>query len=1551
MKRLRTYLHSRGNFAHSSSELDQDFDRECTERSLSNFALSNHTLGSQSSSTPQSSRAHNEPTVYTHTQRSLKIPISHDPIRPAAAAAVIAPSLSSTRSESIPSSPLTKPSPSRLRKPAPKYNADRIHTSNPGIASIATAPSSPISSSFITSPLSPSFQQNFRAESISDSLSFTTAPSTFATSPSPTSLSFFGRVAGPLNNNDIIDTDTNTNGSSLYNNTHSRSKSVRIIVPDDALLGAASSRRNGNGRNNNHVDSRLRSVSAPGTRPIAFPSRVGPGFKTGFGFGGRGSGGRFVFPSGTAGDTSSGFPFPSPSPSFPSSSPSVGGVTTSAIGGGGGGSGSVLLGVVHEHANTGGAEVDLNGEEEEEEIFSSSFSDSDVDGREEEEEDDIDEEDEEEDEQTDTSTQSRVARQQIEAESRTGWSCSSASTRTNSINFDALDNLPVSIFDQVEDEFDRSGFVSGSESEVGVGGVGGRNWMDGRGLGHGHGNGNRHGQKVSSVSAREFGLVGVGGGSCRPLNIQPKPSKSRTGSASDCGLAIVGGGGYLHTPEPSADSQDTSVSASATLHEDITGSLLSVAASSNCGSGTLKDGVQGRSQTPEPQSRSQNQDQNAPPPLRRRHRHSYSLALAYEYHRRVGSGSSTLSDSPPPLSPLGPRLRQGQGQGPGAGALPVPHVLSAFMEGRAPIPYGNEGKMGWVGRESGRVGDRDRKPVYHTHTLHQHLTPLLPGMHTVISLEGREYLVVLESILEEKGGGVGSSTGKDEDHLSTSSPAERGSRVRVRVVGGYSKERMYPGAYVVMFIEERECLVRVIREIKAGDVRSESQDGVRVNKEKEVIRAGSNPHHMSWRPGMHITVGLAGDTFLVVQIEQLEVLNPSNLNLDKDGDQDFLVQVAGIDAGWWTIPEPGGHVVLILSGGEETEGLKGRKWGRKWRQEYLVCVVRRLTRTFQPKVDGSLMEVGHQDRLPDSGDRNENRIKRETMKNSGLTLTMPVVDPPASPSTPPLPLSPSLPDVLTLARGYRYLSCNPLKGSLRFELLLEDRSDECYNTYMVPHGGTSTWVVTGGERDASWVFRKVVNESKSLNESTGSIRVEPSGDSTSPDLPHHFSFERQGPNDAWVFKPAMYDHSGMMIPSSSSLSSHSSKEVPIASHLPINLDELLMNQGSTLRGGVGWTIFVTKLLLLRREAGDIIVFHLTPASREQVRELGRRVRVSRDESVKQLGMQRTDTGGEAQNNAEDSRRDDVAATAQNGAANHKVNKLLQRSLLPQITVPEAHRAAPAPPKKRRDDEAEGHDNQEHSSFRLLRCGRDGELIFSPYDLQNTPTLQAEFGTLNADSSFSYASRKRSGSRSGEFTGDFVVYGKSRAEAGLVSYVFYPTDHDDIRPESMGFDKPRKYIYKTNNDNDAWMFFPLNQSSDGHLLGLNVDRCLFRAFMDDTGRIMLDQLPIKKTHPYPIRPGLIRASVSDGVMFPSGLSLNRTNPNGDIYNVTKDGESQKNISSSRRWKNNRSISEEVDITNSKFPNISPGHKSPTEVSAEKVVRRPILLRKRTISFAL
>ncbi|KIK66058.1 hypothetical protein GYMLUDRAFT_38535 [Collybiopsis luxurians FD-317 M1] len=1309
---------------------------------------------------------------------------------------------------------------------------------------------------------------------------------------------------------------------------HGRSKSVRIVVPDDAVLGAAPDRF------------RLRSMSSPG---------VG----TGVGVGVTAGGGRFGFVGSTPGVGSSYTHRPSGGNmgmGLGLGAPGGGGSGIGGGFGGGGSSGSGGGGLVpssslevvpeYEHQDEDGdGEIwadceneDVDGDDER--LLSSSFSDSEVDSGKEDEEEADDDDDDEDDE---TSTYSSPSTQ---THSIHGSTCS--------VNLDLLDNLSSSAFALDGTEFAHAHTHTHKPAHTHT-----VSWVSASAAGGGVVD-----MKIQSQNIDQTMNDEVGG--CRPLNIRSR-SSVETRKYQDTGAVAGGGGGYLHTPDPSVDSSN---GASATLHDSTT----NMSSSSSSGSGTPKAERHGL-QTPE-----HHQDPQHYPPLRRRHRHSYSLALAYEHHSRANSASSSLPASSP--------------------------ASSTFVD---------------PGALSVSAGDRSGHPDCYT--------PLLSGMSTVVSLEGREYLVVLESLLHssEPEPGSGLELGPAQNNCTpTLSPPDV--RVRVRVVGGGPRwrERFFPGAYVVMYIEEKECLVKVVRELRIDAPSSlpfsedNGQDGDAVAEGASRSRASSdsnpdlNPYHMSWLPGMHITVNLAGDTFLVVQVERLGVLphppspapaskptalasaNGLDTNIGSadpnfssvangliDDVHDERVQIAGVNAAWWALPEAGNHVVLIMSRGDGE--------GKKRRREYLVRVVRRLTCSFDGRgIGGPQVRVESEKAVGNSNGKDneveangaavekEDKVGEDVCEFRGedeestakpATVTMPL-SPPQSVSSPPLlPVPCQNPTVLTLARGYRYLSSAPSSysddagGSLQFELLLEDRSDERFQTYMLPQDAHATWVVSGGQRDASWVFRKVLRKADMEIEEPWSrdnrkSRLEASGDSSSADLPHHFLFKREGLNDAWVFSSVSYDSSGgIQLPCSPSSSSLDLSSSPAVSRLPEDLDELLTNQGSTVKKGVGLTIFVSKLVLRRREDGDIVLFYLSPASREQVRELGRRVRATREAAAKQAQIQvqkRSLEDGRWCNmvGPNESLSDEAGSTCSQSDPHPNL------AIAPQFTAEPGNAQGVSSSSGNDDEVEESKHDRKHSPFRVLRCECEGELVFAPCDLQSA--------------SWQVLSGARS-SRSAGFTGEFLVYGKSDLEKESISFTFYPADHDDIQQELKGTSSStqlRRYIYKMNHENDAWMFVPLDGDEFGDTGGGRLYLgSLFRAFMDDTGKIMLNQLPLKT--PHAIRPGRIRASCSDGVADNSRLSLPPPNIRSHSFDLKRRNGSvdSESFAPSGELKHSRPLSEQSSMKKFKFPSPSANgsglkslgverrSSSSSATTAAERSARPNLRSKRTISFAL
>ncbi|KAJ3997083.1 hypothetical protein F5050DRAFT_1754498 [Lentinula boryana] len=759
-------------------------------------------------------------------------------------------------------------------------------------------------------------------------------------------------------------------------------------------------------------------------------------------------------------------------------------------------------------------------------------------------------------------------------------------------------------------------------------------------------------------------------------------------------------------------------------------------------------------------------------------------------------------------------------------------------------------------------------------------TPLLPGMSSVINFEGTEFLVTVESLLEGSAGHIKNRNSRPVD-------------VRARIVGGGSqwRERLCPGAYVVMFIEGEECLVKVVKELKV----ELTQDQTQMSLPHSPINPSSpasdtsdsddhdaNPHYMSWCSGMHITVTLARDTFLVVQIERLGLLPIGSSTLSYttkdetenaaggldtsavyDDDDSSRAQIAGINEQWWTLPENGSHIVLILK-------------RKKRRREYLVRVVRRLTTTGLAQAPPSLNDGSQDKRISEppgseiayeaispgqhSGTRilqsehvQASQIRRSSFPSSFRTpTTFSFASPPPS-STAPAMNS----DVLILARGYRYLTgSSDGSGGLRFELLLEDRINDLYASYMVPSTDIAdgrrqslTWLVSGGQshRDASWVFKKdgkplssIQDDRLSRNSRTdGAVGECRSGNATA-DLPHQFVFEKQAPNDAWVFKPAFADQV---------VSTYFPLSPPPKSNAPPDLDELLSNEGSTFRKRMDLTIFVSRLVL--RKDRDMVVFHLSPASKEQVRELSRRVKKKREEAeVKQ----RTEPVHEAQADIPPKGTDiNEAVPEYPMLAKAEENRLQAVSVEPVESESAKTTIASLSQTGARQE----------PPLRILRYGQRGELIFVPWDtsrLHNT-TLQVESKVSPQSPSVKFE-----GPPCKTSTSKYIVYGKIVSQNDNVQpkqYTFYPVDHDDIRRDSTSFpDLPSpslplpRFSFQTSQEDGAWIFASIDETCHRNEPSSTVPPTdtgnkaltgiLFRASMDDAGKITLHQMEIKSS---------------------------------------------------------------------------------------------------------
>ncbi|KAJ3735288.1 hypothetical protein DFJ43DRAFT_39997 [Lentinula guzmanii] len=757
-------------------------------------------------------------------------------------------------------------------------------------------------------------------------------------------------------------------------------------------------------------------------------------------------------------------------------------------------------------------------------------------------------------------------------------------------------------------------------------------------------------------------------------------------------------------------------------------------------------------------------------------------------------------------------------------------------------------------------------------------TPLLPGMSSVINLEGTEFLVTVESFLEGSAGRIKNRYSGLMD-------------VRARIVGGGShwRERLCPGAYLVMFIEGEECLVKVVKELKAEITQHQTQMSLPhssinpsspASDTSESDDHDANPHYMSWRSGMHITVTLARDTFLVVQIERLGLLPIGSSTLPyttKDetenaasgldtsavyDDDSSRAQIAGINEQWWTLPENGSHVVLILK-------------REKRRREYLVRVVRRLTTTGLASAPPSLGDGSQDKRISEppeselayeamspgqhSGTRivqsehvQASQICRSSLQSSLRTpTTFSFASPPPSGTT-----SAVNSDVLILARGYRYVTgSSDGSGGLRFELLLEDRIDDLYASYMVPSTDIAdgrrqslTWLVSGGQshRDASWVFKKdgkplssIQDDRLSRNSRADGAVGECRSGSATADLPHQFVFEKQAPNDAWVFKPAFADQV---------VSTHFPLSPPPKSNAPPDLDELLSNEGSTFRKRMDSTIFVSRLVL--RKDRDMVVFHLSPASKEQVRELSRRVKKKREEAEVR---QRTGPVHEPQ-----------ADIPTNGTdTNEAVPEY------PMLVKAEENRLQAVSVEPVESESAKttianlSQTGAEQEPLRILRYGHRGELIFVPWDtsrLHNT-TLQVESKVSPQSPSV-----KSEGPPCETSTSKYLVYGKIVSQNDNVQpkqYTFYPVDHDDIRRDSTSFpDLPGpslplpQFSFQTSQEDGAWIFASIDEKSHRDEPSSTVPPSdtgnkaltgiLFRASMDDAGKITLHQMEIKSS---------------------------------------------------------------------------------------------------------
>ncbi|KAJ3907321.1 hypothetical protein F5879DRAFT_919947 [Lentinula edodes] len=743
-------------------------------------------------------------------------------------------------------------------------------------------------------------------------------------------------------------------------------------------------------------------------------------------------------------------------------------------------------------------------------------------------------------------------------------------------------------------------------------------------------------------------------------------------------------------------------------------------------------------------------------------------------------------------------------------------------------------------------------------------TPLLPGMSSVVALEKTEYLIILESFLE----------GPSELKHRHSSPGN----VRVRIVGGRStwREHLHPGAYAVMFIEDQECLVNIVKELGVEDhhrtetiprnTPAKPPNPASDTSDSDVaINHNANPHHMSWRPGMHITVTLAGVPFLVVQVKRLRLLKNTKDAVAGEttpaAEYNYpMAQIAGISEQWWALPENGSHVVLIL-------GIEKR------RREYLVRVIRRLTTTSLALVVPTSLNDGTQAERASESPGSDSTFKVMFTKNNhtqvlqsehlqepqshspgqlppSTSFSSPSLPSPLSPPLPMLPLSAAtspMSDVLVLAKGYRYLTGSTNgSGSLRFELLLEDRTNDLYASYMLPSADIAdgrrqslTWFVSGGQsrHDASWVFKK---DGKTLHNTDGrssqGSRSLSKGTGTA-DLPHHFLFEKQAPNDAWVFKPAL---EGKIV--SSHLPFPSLPEIKT----PPDLDELLASEGSTFRKKMSPAVFVSRLVL--RKDRDMVVFYLSPASKEQVRELSRRIGKKREEAHlerQKTGERRCDIPGtEGTNTDEVALKNMMIVKAEE---NHPRSAEQQVPEIPETTIA--------------NDQS-----QQKAALRILRYGRQGELIFVPWDstrLRTTSLLtESEVPTPQLPSALE-------GSPSRISSSEYLVYGKvdSQSDVKLRQYIFYPIDHDDIKKDIKKDSTSlpdqssllRKFTFKTHQEDDAWIFVSINIDGHGHVDGpssmvpphetagtKSVAGVLFRASIDGAGKITLHQMPIKSS---------------------------------------------------------------------------------------------------------
>ncbi|KAF9073979.1 hypothetical protein BDP27DRAFT_1416670 [Rhodocollybia butyracea] len=770
-------------------------------------------------------------------------------------------------------------------------------------------------------------------------------------------------------------------------------------------------------------------------------------------------------------------------------------------------------------------------------------------------------------------------------------------------------------------------------------------------------------------------------------------------------------------------------------------------------------------------------------------------------------------------------------------------------------------------------------------------TPLLQGMSSVISLGGSEYLIVLESLL---------------DGPARRSPLTGTTDIRVRVVGGGQKlrERLHPDAYVVMFIEGAECLVRVIRELRSEDSRrivglqNHGDTPIWNNSSRSTMSSDttsiydSNPHRISWLPGMHLTVTLGGDIFLVVQIERLRTapLLPStgngqrnlssNLKLSShpETDDSSVTQIASIDSVWWALPETGKHVVLIL-------GCRTR------RQEYLVQVVRRLTTTgsvpepeaISPKAlsRSKSRSISRLAPIHDTylDEQDANRFQRVPRRSVRHRPSISNIHP--APQLHDTSSSTQSSDIVVLARGYRYLTTDSDgSGTLRFELLLEDRVNEWYAFYMLLSNGRSpqlNWVVSGGQSqiDASWVFKKGGKSPPAMpGNETRARRGASESSATSVNLPHDYLFEKETPNDAWVFKPM----SGGPSPETQS---KQPVMLPSESQLP-NLQHLLSTENSALRNSLGFTIFVSRLVF--RKDRDMVVFCLSPASKEEVRELSRRVTATRELEVKKQKKELADrqlnhSSGPFRKISEDSHE----PTSQSLT-------LKERVAHPQDT-------------QFVENPERGHLSSLPYSLRTLCYGRQGELVFAPFNLQRVPSR---------DESEVPASPSNSSTR---FTGNFLVYTKADPEIDTVdrdSYIFYPADHDGINTEY--FPRPpnteprlRRFNFKTNHETDAWMFVPADDVIEEHpsttpLSGIPPAGGIFRASMDNAGKITLNRQAVK--------PGARPLSLT-GDTSRTTLTGTSNSPQGSVSSV----KSESNVATNRR----RPLSDRL-MKNTQVPKI-------------------------------